>query len=76
MKVILLALPALLLAVPAWVQTALPVPKLGSCPPAYAQSRDYCVPMHDASVAIPKQGQCPSGWASSAHYCTQMPRWW
>jgi hypothetical protein len=43
MKVILLALPTLLLAVPAWVQTALPVPNLGSCPPAYAQSSDYCV---------------------------------
>ena len=75
MKVILLALTALLLAVPAWVQAALPVPKLGSCPPAYAQSSNYCVPMLDAPVAIPKAaGQCPSGWKSSAHYCTQMRR--
>ena len=66
---------AALLATTATLTHPLPVPKLGSCPPAYAQSSNYCVSMRDAPVAVPQAaGRCPSGWASLAHYCTQMRR--
>lgn len=53
----------------------IPVPKSGICPPGYASSASYCVPIAGISqTAIPKVGQCPPDWISSAHYCLSPPR--
>jgi hypothetical protein len=64
----------LALAAPALAQTALPMPKVGSCPSGFRESGGYCAPMTDrAPAAIPKGArQCPSGFAQSGAYCLQM----
>jgi hypothetical protein len=72
--IILLAV--LFVPLTAMAQTAMPVPKTGSCPGGYYESGGYCAPMRrDAPAAIMKgKGQCPSGWRSEAYYCVQMSK--
>ena len=76
MKVILLALPALLLASPAWAQAQpLPHPKTGQCSGGYRESGGFCVPnTPDSAPAIPKPAGagCPSGWRQSGSTCERM----
>ena len=73
MKVILLALPAPLLASPTWAQPLpQPHPKIGQCSGGYYESGGFCVPkQRDSAPAIPKPSgaACPSGWRQSGSTC-------
>lgn len=54
-----------------------PIPRVGSlCPPNYARSGAYCMPMKDAEKlkpAIPRASSlCPAGWVRNGSYCVKQ----